>query len=75
MKFQTRTQLRRQFPTGAILQLRMITEKDSTIDAEGPAASSDAAIFAVRLASGQEIADVIKAWKAGWKEEKPRSSG
>ncbi len=68
MKFRGQRALRAQFPEGAILQLRMITEKNSTCEAEGPAASSDAAIFAFRLAAGQEIQDVIKAWKAKWKE-------
>ncbi len=68
MRFRTRPQLRRQFPEGSILQLRMITQKDSTLEAEGPAASSDAAIFAFRLAAGQEIRDVIKAWKRKWKD-------
>lgn len=67
MKFRTRTDLRREWSKGTILQLRMITEKDSTIEAEGPAASSDTGIFAVRLAAGETIEDTIKAWKAGWK--------
>lgn len=67
MKFRTRTDLRRQWPEGSILQLRMITAKNSTVEAEGPTASSDAAVFAVRLAAGESIEDTIKAWKAGWK--------
>lgn len=71
MKFRGQRALRQQFPEGFILQLRMITERNSTLDAEGPAASGDAAIFAFRLAAGQEIPDVIKAWKAKWKEAKP----
>ncbi len=70
MRFRTRSQLRQQFPEGAILQLRMISERDSTLEAEGPAASSDAAVFAFRLAAGQEIPEVIRAWKAKWKELK-----
>jgi len=68
MKFRTRSQLRQQFPEGSILQLRMISEMNNTLEAEGPADSPDAAIFAFRLAAGQPIPDVIKAWKAKWKE-------
>ena len=75
MKFRTRTDLRRQWPKGTILQLRMITEKDSTIEAEGSPASSDAGVFAVRLAAGETIEDTIKAWKAGWKMTSDKLAG
>lgn len=68
MKFRTRADLRRQWPQGTILQMRLITTRDSTVEAEGPAASSDAGAFALRLALGESIEDTIKAWKRGWKE-------
>lgn len=67
MKFRKTAVLRRQWPQGTILQLRMVTTRDSTIEAEGPAASSDAGAFALRLAFGETIEDTIKAWKDGWK--------
>ncbi len=70
MIFRSKRAMRRQWPHGAILQLRMITALDSTVDAEGPAESTDAATFACQLAMGLSIPEVIKHWKAKWKVPK-----
>lgn len=54
MKFMGRRALRAKFPDAkCIVQVRVITERDSTIDAEGPV-SAEAATWMVRLAVGHE---------------------
>jgi hypothetical protein len=51
MKFLGKRALRAKFPKGRVVQVRLLTELDSTIDVEGPVSDLEAG-WIVRLAAG-----------------------
>lgn len=55
MKFLGKRALRAKFPKGHIVQVRIITPRDSTIDAEGPVSDLSAG-WILRLACGHDDA-------------------